>query len=301
MVNIYFLLTLLTMFLTLLIANRITAPLRMIKDKISKISILKTNELIEWNGKDELGGLIQEYNKKVKELSENALKLAQAEREGAWKEMAKQVAHEIKNPLTPMKLNIQHFQMLWSQLNEQEKNERFTVFSKNLMEQIDTLTAIASQFSNFATLPEAKINAIDLIPLLQSSLGVYEGTESIKIIFKTELKIANILADKNQIIRVFNNLIKNAIQAIPDDKKGELIVCLNSIDNNFTIAFKDNGTGIPSEIQEKIFQPNFTTKTSGMGLGLAMVKRLVENNNGEIWFETQLDIGTTFYLNFKQA
>lgn len=299
LINMYLLLTVISIIIALFISDRIVKPLQLIQNKIANFNLKDTPEQIEWETNDEIGSLVREYNRMVNELSESALRLAQAEREGAWKEMAQQVAHEIKNPLTPMKLNLQHFQMKWSGLNEQEKKDGFSELSRNLVEQIDTLSAIAEQFSNFARIPEPQLASVDLISILKSSTGIYNGSNEVEVKCNLKAESAFTTADKDQLLRIFNNVIKNAIQSIPPHIKGLVVVTVQNQSNTIVVTVRDNGMGISDDQKLLIFQPNFTTKTSGMGLGLAMVKRMLESVNATIYFDSEIGKGTTFYLSFK--
>ncbi len=296
LINIYVFLLILMLVAAVLYSNYISRPIKLIGEKIGALQFGTTNEKIQWKGTDEIGKLVQEYNKKVEELAISAEKLAQSERESAWREMAKQVAHEIKNPLTPMRLSVQ---MLQRSSNENDSNlkDRLNRTTDTLLEQIETLTNIANEFSNFAKMPTAKNEKFSLYQLLDSVVTLYtNNAENTAVTFSSDTTSATINADKNQMNRVFNNLIKNAIQAIPYDKEGKVDVHLTEKENNYIIRITDNGTGIADEMKNKIFTPNFTTKTAGMGLGLAMVKNIIENSGGEIWFETSLDKGTSFFV-----
>ena len=297
LLNIYALLIVIALVIALIITNKITAPLIIIQEKMAGIQLGKKNELINYSGKDEIGRLINEYNRMVVEIAESTQRFAESEREDAWREMAKQVAHEIKNPLTPMKLSIQHLQMRWDSMSAEDKEERFVNFSKNLVEQIDTLSAIASEFSSFAKLKDTNFTEVELMSLINSSVGVYNGTNDIKVSCDCDIDY-RIIGDKDQILRVFNNLIKNAIQAIPKGREGHVNVSLLEQENYVLVSVTDNGNGISKENQDKIFVPNFTTKNSGMGLGLAMVQKIIENMNGEISFQTTPDVGTVFIIKF---
>jgi len=293
-INIYVLLIALAILIALIISNRITKPLRLIRDNISQIMLGKNNEKIKWNKKDEIGSLIKEYNRMIDELEKSAKLLAKSERESAWREMAKQVAHEIKNPLTPMKLSVQHLQKAWKDKAENWE-ERLNKFSKIMVEQIDSLSAIASEFSNFAKMPKSTNEAIELAELIQSIIELYKNFENITINFKKEQnKQFYVLADKKQLLRVFNNLIKNSMQALDDNKNGIINISIINNEEYNKISISDNGSGIAKEQLNKIFSPNFTTKTGGMGLGLAMVKSIVENANGNISFHSEEGVGTTF-------
>ena len=293
LLNIYALLIVVAMVIGLMLTNRITEPLRLIQEKMGKIQLGQTNELINYKGKDEVGKLVKEYNRMVVEITESAERMAESEREDAWREMAKQVAHEIKNPLTPMKLSVQHLQMRWGSFTEEERSERFRNFGKNLITQIDTLSAIATEFSSFAKLPETSFSKVNINDIIKSSVDIYNGTDNVQVRFDFEGSIF-VNGDKDQLIRVFNNLIKNAIQAIPEDRDGYVLLQSDFADEKVKVTIQDNGKGISKEDYSHIFVPNFTTKSSGMGLGLAMVQKIIENMGGEISFESKYGIGTTF-------
>ncbi|MBI1287668.1 MAG: HAMP domain-containing protein [Flavobacteriales bacterium] len=295
--NIYVFLILLSVVLALVISNRITEPLRFIRDSLKNLKLDQTNRAIEWKSKDEIGELVDEYNRTLNELVRSAEMLARSERESAWREMAKQVAHEIKNPLTPMKLSIQ---MLQRSMNDgaEDLNERIERTAKTLIEQIDTLSHIATEFSSFAQMPKASVAEVNLKEVLRNAVQLHQNSDTRIELDMTTDGTCTVRADKEQLLRVFNNLIKNGIQAIPEGRDGEILVRLKHEGNECTVSVKDNGSGIPTEVQEKIFVPNFTTKTSGMGLGLAMVKNIIETANGRIWFETEQDAGTSFHVAF---
>jgi two-component system, NtrC family, nitrogen regulation sensor histidine kinase NtrY len=296
-VNFYVLLITISVLIAVFFSTQITQPLRMIQEKFGKIALGKTNEKIHYEGRDEIGNLVSEYNHMVDELAWSAEKLARSERESAWREMAKQIAHEIKNPLTPMKLSVQHLQKTSSEDKQTQKKdiERIT---QTLIEQIDHLSNIATEFSNFAKMPGASNDEVDLTIKIKRISELFLNTEQIKI--ETELlndRPALVFADREQLSRVFINLIKNAIQSIPEEREGKIGIRLETIGSNVTISILDNGKGIPDELGDKLFQPNFTTKSSGMGMGLAIVKSIIENAGGTIHYTTALGKGTSFIIN----
>lgn len=299
--NIYVLLILLAVVLALFISNRITEPLRIIRENLRTLKLDKRNQAIEWESNDEIGELVKEYNRTLNELVKNAELLARSERESAWREMAKQVAHEIKNPLTPMKLHVQMLERSYKD-GAEDIGERIERTAKALIEQIDTLSNIATEFSSFAKMPKAEIEEVDLRELLRSCTDLHQETDGTVIHFDDKIgDSVKIHADGKQMLRVLNNLIKNAVQAIPENQEGRIDIKLERDKSALLISLKDNGTGIPADVQENIFVPNFTTKTSGMGLGLAMVKNIIEGLGGEIWFETKEGIGTTFFIRLDEA
>jgi len=240
--------------------------------------------------------LVNEYNHKVEELAESAELLARSERESAWREMAKQVAHEIKNPLTPMKLNIQYLQRAKEEGSE-NYDDFFKRVTKNLIEQIDTLSAIATEFSNFAQIPRAKNEVFNLLEVIQNTCSLFVSNQNIEIKLMLR-KYSEILisADKEQVSRAFINLIKNGIQSIPPERIGYVQVLVDASDGFVTISISDSGTGISSEARQHLFEPNFTTKTSGMGLGLSIVRNIILTAGGSIDYETIEGIGTTFFV-----
>lgn len=293
--NIYVFLILISVVMALFISNRITEPLRIIRESLRNLKLDTTNRSIEWKSKDEIGELVDEYNRTLNELVHSAEMLARSERESAWREMAKQVAHEIKNPLTPMKLSIQMLQRSMAD-GADDLNDRIERTSKTLIEQIDTLSNIASEFSSFAQMPKSNIESVDLKHLLDSTKQLYQNSEADVVLDVSVDGNCVVEADKNQLLRVFNNLVKNGIQAATDEVKPEIRISLIEEDGNYIISVKDNGTGIPDDLKDRIFVPNFTTKSSGMGLGLAMVKNIVESINGKISFVSESGLGTTFYI-----
>ncbi|MEP6926374.1 MAG: ATP-binding protein, partial [Ginsengibacter sp.] len=271
--------------IALFITNRITRSFSLISDKMKEVNLEKTNEEIIWTRKDEIGELVNEYNKMVKKLDVSAQLLAKSEREGAWREMARQVAHEIKNPLTPMKLNLQYLQMAID--NNSSEFKKISLYVSNiLLEQIDHLSQIASDFAQFANIGNSKNQLFDINNTLINVASLYSTDEMVQInnyLYPYEIIIE---ADKTQINRLFTNLLQNAVQSVPESRKTIIEIRSNLSGKYVNVSIKDNGNGIPKKMYSKIFTPNFTTKTSGTGLGLAMCKGIVEKLNGKIWFET---------------
>jgi signal transduction histidine kinase len=296
LINIYVLLFVLSIITAILISNYVTRPLKLIQDKLSKIKLGKTNETIDWKEKDEIGSLVSEYNRMILELAKSAELLAKSERESAWREMAKQVAHEIKNPLTPMKLSVQHLQRTYKD-HAPDMDEKMERLTKTIIEQIDTLSSIATEFSNFAKMPKANIEKVNVNEIVKNAIHLFKTIENVRIHFDSATQENNfVFADKEQLLRVFNNLIKNAIQATEEQENAEIKIIIEQQQQNIIISISDNGCGISPDVIDKIFTPNFTTKTAGMGLGLAMVKSIVESCNGKIWFTTEDKKGTTFFV-----
>jgi two-component system nitrogen regulation sensor histidine kinase NtrY len=219
--------------------------------------------------------------------------LSRSERESAWREMAKQIAHEIKNPLTPMRLSVQHLLRSWKD-NKENFDEYLEKVTRTLIEQIDNLSFIASEFSNFAKMPKAFNEEINIVEKIRSTLTLFANTENVDFIFEHESEHIMVYADKEQLSRVFINLLKNAIQAIPDARQGKVGISLVLNGKMVRVSITDNGKGIPEELQNKLFTPSFTTKSSGMGLGLSIVKNIIESFGGNITFKTKVNHGTTF-------
>lgn len=300
--NMYLLVMFITIFISLLIANTIIRPLQLLQSQFKKIRYGSTSEKLIYNKKDELGDLVLEYNKMLDELDRSAKLLAKSERESAWREMAKQIAHEIKNPLTPMKLNIQFLQKkLDDKVPDWEKY--FSKMSANLIEQIDALSNIASAFSNFAQMPSSNNEIYNLTDILSQLLNLYQSQErGVKYIFNILCSHqTNVYIDKEQFNRVFINIINNAQQAIGDDANGEIIINIKSVNKFVLVEIIDNGAGMTLEVKEKLFMPNFTTKSSGMGLGLAISKQIVENAKGSIWVSSTLGKGSVFSIKIPKA
>lgn len=299
LINIYFLLLLIAIVVAYFIGQRISLPLQLIRTKLSQTSISSKNEIIEWKRDDEIGQLVKQYNKMVLELEESANKLSESEREGAWREMAKQVAHEIKNPLTPMKLNIQYLQRAWE--NKQNIDATFKRVTNVLIEQIESLSRLATEFSSFAQMPTDKYINCRVDEILLSTIHLFEQSENLDFVYEKNIKPTLIYADPEQISRVFTNIIKNAIQSIQPDTEGKVEIEYKTTDDEVIITIKDNGAGIDEDVKQKIFVPSFSTKNSGMGLGLAISKKIIEKSNGKIWFTSSKNEGSIFYISFKKV
>ena len=286
--------------IALFITHRITSSFLLIGDKMRKINLGKLNEEISWHRDDEIGGLVKEYNKMVVKLEESAHALAKSEREGAWREMARQVAHEIKNPLTPMKLSIQYLQKA---INNNSGNVRQLTanVAQTLIEQIDHLSKIAADFSQFANIGNMNTEVFDLHEILYSLGSLYESTENMKFSWHPAHQHVLIEADKTQLNRLFTNLFQNAVEACCNKEYCNLSITEEVGEDSVVVKVTDNGDGIPEAMRKKIFMPNFTTKSSGTGLGLAMSKTIIEQVRGRIWFETVEGQGTTFLVEIPMA
>jgi len=294
MTNLYAFIFVLSTLLAFVVTNGLTSSFNLIIKQFQRVNLQK-NETLDWPYDDDIGLMVAEYNKMVKKLEESAHQLAQTEREDAWKEMAKQVAHEIKNPLTPMRLNLQFLQNAIK--NKQDNTLEITKkVTDSLIEQIDNLNYIASEFSNFAKLPDPQIAVFSLNTILESSVSIYRNESTINISLSLPPRPIIIKSDKSHLLRVFSNLLQNAVQSIPEGKEGLIQVNLYIQNQLAVVQVKDNGSGIPSSIRENVFIPHFTTKNAGSGIGLAMTKRIVEYWHGSIWFESIENEGTDFYV-----
>ncbi|MBV1922673.1 MAG: GHKL domain-containing protein [Flavobacteriaceae bacterium] len=295
----YLFMLLIAIILSYFLSKYITKSLNTISEKITETRLNKRNQkIIIDDTSEEITTLVSAYNGMIDELENSAAQLASNEREAAWREMAKQVAHEIKNPLTPMRLTVQSFHRKFEP-NDPDIHKKMTEYSNTLIQQIDTMSSIASAFSTYAQMPAQQDETLNVVKIIKLALDIFnEGY----INFYSEEKeiIANF--DRTQLIRVITNLVKNSIQAIneeqPENPKIEVSVI--SENENVSITVMDNGIGVSQENVDKVFEPKFTTKTSGMGLGLAMVKKIVETYGGTISFKTSNEDGTTFKVSFPK-
>ena len=276
------------------LSEYITRSLKQISQKIQAIKINKKNERIEIeNEVKEINQIVDAYNKMVDRLEESTQKLLQNQKEQAWREMAKQVAHEIKNPLTPMQLTVQNFERKFDP-KDPMIHKKLQDYTNTLLQQIDTMGAVASAFSNFASMPAQKLETIDVVYVTKLALDLFNEDF---ITYSSEYDRLIIKFDKTQLIRIITNLIKNALQAITEDQVKKVVeIHITKEDQMVLISVKDNGIGIDQENKWRIFQPKFTTKSSGMGLGLAIIKKIVEGYSGTITFESELGKGTTFLV-----
>ncbi len=312
-----------------LLANALTRPIGRLREGLEAVARGRFERPLPVQTKDEIGELVQTFNQMQEQLSDSRRKLAQQERQLAWREMARQVAHEIKNPLTPMKLSVQHLRRAFQSLNEdtrdagsngeagvmdQEKRERFkNMFDRvtnTLIEQVDALARIANEFSSFARLPKRILEPLDLNAVLEEAVALMQAQVSADISISLYPRPLVLEADREELRRIYINLIKNAIEATPDDRSCKVHVS-TTLQTNGSVdidvdadrgnawaytRITDEGSGIPEEMKARIFEPNFSSKTSGTGLGLAIVKKSIEDLQGEIGFETREGEGTTFWI-----
>ncbi len=283
----------------------LTRPLQLLTQKIRKTNLDHPNDPLPWRSDDEIGLLIREYNRMLVKLEESKQELAQNEKQSAWREMAKQVAHEIKNPLTPMKLTLQHLQRTFPKTAEAEgtlNGVGSRVIQRtfdSLLDQIDNLSDIATSFSEFAKMPLPKNETFEITVMLNKAADLYaERTTLYRQIAPGPIMV---IGDRQLIGRILTNLIINAIQSVPPDRRAVINLQLYTSDDNVQIEVRDNGAGIPEAIHSKVFLPNFSTKRGGTGLGLAIAKRGVEHAGGNVWFETVEGVGTSFFVSLPLA
>ncbi|MCQ2347099.1 MAG: HAMP domain-containing histidine kinase [Paludibacteraceae bacterium] len=300
----YLIALLLALFVSFVMARGLTSSFQHIAERMSSFRIGGRNNHIEYAYNDEVGELVGRYNEMVDQLELSAERLARSEREGAWRTMARQIAHEINNPLTPMRLTIQQLQRL---KGTERFDEYFSRSTGVLVSEIDRLSRIASSFSTFAKMPEVHVSEVDVAARLEASIALFRNNDAgvpIRYIGPDSGVMA--LADEEQIAQVFTNIVKNALQALENQQDGDIIVILKedeTLPNTdipaVEISFSDNGPGIPDDFREKIFVPNFTTKSTGSGLGLAISKNIVEGCDGKICFET-CEKGTNFFVYLRK-
>jgi len=297
LLGVYVVLIAAAMFIAFVLTRYITSSLKTISNRISSTELHRRNQKIFISGAStEVSTLVKSYNAMIDQLEESATKLARSEREYAWREMAKQVAHEIKNPLTPMRLNVQSMQRIMEK-DPESARVRFHEFSESLIQQIDTLTEIAQAFSHFAKLPTLKFEPLNAVEVIRRTLEVFAEKG---IQFRTANEHIEVLWDRTQLVRMVNNLVKNALQAIPQGVEPDIQVSISDLGEHALIRVRDNGSGISEENLEKIFEPRFTTKSSGMGLGLAMVKSMIEHQGGELKVSSTPGKGTTFSVYLRK-
>ena len=296
-IDIYLVIVLLSVVVTWLTGSRLAKPISLLALKFREVKLTGTNAKIEYPDNDELGALVAQYNVMVDQLQQSAEKLAKSQRELAWRDMARRIAHEIKNPLTPMKLSVQ-LALRKKQLDPEHFDEYFQKTARLLIEQIDNLSRIASEFSTFAKNTITVREEVNLAEKVVSVESLFENNpEGVQFSLNMHgIEEAKVWTDGKQILQVFNNLFRNAIQAIPEGQEGKVEVDFSVVDENVLLRIRDNGCGIPEENRESIFQPNFTTKTSGMGLGLSIVKTIINQSGGDIWLESEVGVGTTFFI-----
>ena len=284
--------------LAYLLSTYITKSIASISSKIKGVEIGENNERLSWENNDEIGVLVNAYNEMLNKLELSKEKLAQTQRQIAWREMAKQVAHEIKNPLTPMKLSVQHLGRALN-ISKEENHVILKDFQEKMLQQIHLLTEIADEFSNYAELPKGKMKEVDLTEIINKIINLFkhESHVTFNLNFQNNSSF-RVIGDENQLIRLFNNLIQNSLQAM--DHRGDITLNLSQKENNVILSFIDSGPGILKDIQEKIFEPKFTTKTTGKGLGLSLACQIILNHGGKITLVKDRSKGAEFKITFKK-
>lgn len=302
LINIYVIIGIIGTLIAVIFSRYLTRPLVLLQENLAAIRIDKHNEKIQWNKNDEIGMLIHEYNRMVDKLEQSADLLKHSERESAWREVARQIAHEIKNPLTPMKLNVQYLEKSFKN-NDPDFASKISSISKSLITQIDTLNNVAEMFSDFAISKSFDFTKVDLKNIITSSVDLFNKNSnvSISIFFDDSEAEYIILGFEKDILRVINNILKNAIQSVDSNLNGTIKISIKNDTKSIIVGISDNGKGISEEMRPKIFQPYFTTKTSGTGLGLAIVKNIMNEVGGKVSFESDARKGTTFFLHFPIA
>ncbi len=289
LINIFILIFIVSLIISYFAVQILTEPLNLLTQKIKKTSFSDLDQPLEYSAKDEIGILVSEYNDMLKKFEESKTALAKSEKEAAWKTIAQQVAHEIKNPLTPMKLTLQQMKRV-----QGEEDALAIRPINNLLHQVDVLADIATSFSTFAKMPIPESAPFDLAIELKKSVDLFENEKG-NIFYNSNVSNLMVNGDVKLTGRIFNNLIINAFQSVPEDRQPEVNITLEKKQKKAMIVISDNGSGIPEEFHNKIFIPNFTTKIKGSGIGLALSKRGIEHAGGDVWFETS-DSGTTFYI-----
>ena len=293
--NIILVLMGLALFFVIIITKRLTQPLSLIQNKLRDIKIDQKNEPIEWKRNDEIGALVKQYNQLIVELEKSAAELKRTTTESAWRGVARQVAHEIKNSLTPMRLSVQLLQRNID--NGNATPEQIQRTTNTLIEQIDALSDIASSFSTYAKLPENHPQPFDLAELVQNVVNLYDNADNIEFHYNYDkAKDHTFNGDKTNLNSAVSNIVKNATQAIGSKPDGRIDVNLMATDTLFVISVKDNGKGIKEEDKDRVFLPNFTTKTGGSGVGLSLTYNIVTSAGGTISFESQEGIGAEFVI-----
>ena len=295
--QIYFIMLVVAIVLAYFISRFVTRSIETIRVKIGQTGLLKKNEKIYLNNATkEIDSLVNSYNKMIDDLEDSAERLAKTEREQAWQEMAKQVAHEIKNPLTPMRLTVQSFQKNSGFKSEDEKL-KLNDFCEVLIEQIDTMSNVATSFSDFATLPKTQLEKTDIVEATKKVVEIFEQNN---ITLETSDENIFVKLDKEQWIRVMTNLIKNSIQSIPHDRESNIQVKIIESTKKVKIIVSDNGLGVSNKNREKIFEPKFTTKSDGMGLGLGIVRSIINSHRGKISYKSKNNKGTDFTISLPK-
>ena len=275
------------------ITAKLSKPILMLQEATERIAKGEENVVIDIDRNDEFGSLVDSFNKMTRDLAKSKDKLKKVEREAAWRDIARRVAHEIKNPLTPMKLSIQHLYNIY-----QEKDvANFEIILKKTKELIiKEINKIATAFSDFAKLPQRNYVPLNINDVLEDVISLYSLNNEIKIVKYLSPDLYLVLADKQEMNRVFQNILKNSVQSF--ELNGVIEVKSFNTPKKVVVEIKDNGSGIEPEILHKLFEPNFSTKSTGMGLGLAITKKSLDDMKANISFRSRIGEGTTVIMNF---
>ncbi|MCL2097181.1 MAG: ATP-binding protein [Bacteroidales bacterium] len=293
--NLYIVLMIIAIFMGWALSNRLIRPLSILQRHLQGLDILAAPDYIDYTSDDEIGAVVAAYNEMLTVLNKSAKQLAKSERESAWREMAQQIAHEIKNPLTPMRLSLQHLVRLKKD-NRPEWKKRFDEVSKTFLEQIDTLTKTASEFSSFAKVNKSTPSIIDLKIILQEQQPLFDSYPNIDYRADFEVVEAPISAHHEQITRVLMNVLTNAVEALEEKEEGIVVATLRESESHYCISIEDNGRGIDAEMEAQLFTPNFTSKKSGNGLGLSICRNILEDYGGSISYSRSSLGGACFTI-----
>jgi len=291
-INIFTLVLILFFIISYFVSKGLTFPLRLITHKLKRTTLTGFNEPVKWDTDDEIGLMVSEYNRMLLNLEDSKAELAKSQKESAWREIAQQVAHEIKNPLTPMKLTLQHMERKIAENSDDQMLRPIHA----MLHHVETLDDIATSFSSFAKMPIPEIGPFELVGLIHKTMGLYKNRKGVKIQFSTAIEEVIVQGDQQLMGRIFSNILLNAIQSVEEDEEINILISLTIFKKRVLIEVRDDGSGIDDSIKNKVFVPNFTTKTTGSGIGLAIAKHGIEHSGGKIWFETAVGAGTSFFI-----
>lgn len=286
-------------FLSFFAMRWLTFPLEFITRTLRGTSLTTSNKRLEWKSNDEIGLMVNEYNKMVDNLEQSKIEISRIQKESAWREIAKQVAHEVKNPLTPMKLTLQQMERSLSTTGLSEEKTKKSIHT--LLQQVEILNDIAASFSAFARMPAPILQKVDISLLVKHVAHLHADYKEGKIVLSLPEQPVYVMGDDQLLSRVFSNIILNALQSRPDENVINIQVSVKTTRDACVISFSDDGVGIDKELGDKVFLPHFSTKKSGSGLGLAIAKQGIEQSGGTIRFETSEGAGTTFYITLPKA
>jgi signal transduction histidine kinase len=298
-INIFTVIFITFLLISSVVSQWLTFPLKFITKKLKKTTLTGFNEPLSWNSDDEIGLMVREYNRMLVNLEESKKALARNQKESAWREIAQQVAHEIKNPLTPMKLTLQHLSRIISSSGSESEEYQKPIHS--LLNQVDILSDIASSFSSFAKLPIPEHERYELTRVIRETVILFRADQRADIRLVLPEKQLYTMGDEQLMGRILSNIMLNAIQSRESGDVNIEIVLQEVGEARLVLEIRDNGSGIEEAIHGKIFMPNFTTKETGSGIGLAVAKHGIEHAGGKIWFETEEGKGTSFFIELTRV